>query len=767
MKIKSIVTTISLFIAISGTLVHAQGNGYEALMKSGNDSFAKGKYYEAKSFYEKATKQKPNDAEAKKKLTLTLKKIEEEGQKQDEFYEYIDAADALLAQQKYAEAQENYRKALKIIPTDDYAQQKDNEIADILRLRKEKQAAFDLAMSQGQRLMDSEDYDAAIIQFGEAAKMFPDDRLPKEKIAEATQKRDILDEKTGLYDKLTAEAAQLERRKNYNGAIEKLQAALEIFPDDTEIKGKISQLTAINEKTQRFNEAVTEADLLYQDKAYKEAKVKYQNALDINPDDAYTKDMINRIDAFFNSPEYLANQRYNEAIAKGANYLSNNQLENAVVSYQEALTHKPGDEFAQSKIDEINGLIDANRLQASNEAKFAGLVKQGDEAFANAQLESALSYYNEALKVKRDSNVTAKIDNVNQIIAASRERERRYAELIAQADKMMGETQYEQAITSYREALQIKPNEAYPQEQIASAEGIVAAQKASAAERKALIEKTLSDAKALFDNNEYNLAKDKYQQVIALDKGNKEAAAKIKQIDELTAQAEREREQRYAAAMRQGNESMAALNYANAIAQFGNALSIKPNDAAAQASLDEATRLENERIAALRVQYNAFVKDADKAFNAKEYDKATDNYKKADKVGLNESYPTEMIAKITRIIEENKLYELNTEPLSIAAGGKQRFEFKPIDVAVRRSNYILLKLRNPNPDKAFQMIVSFGNEGGKNGGLVLPVAEGSETQDYIIRIGALYKWFSENNTWIEFVSENDEVEIQLVEISKS
>jgi len=755
-----------LFFALSGT-AFAQGNSYEALMKSGNASFAKGNFYEAKSYYEKATKQKPNDTEAKKKLSLTLKKIEEEGQKQEDFYAFVDAADAFFAKQKYAEAQEQYRKALKIMPNDEYAQKKDGEITEILQLRKEKQAAFDLAMTQGQRLMDSEDYDAAIMQFSEAAKMFPDDKLPKEKIAEATQKRDILDERTDLFDKLTAEASQLERRKNYSGAIEKLQAALEIFPNDSDIKSKISQLTAVNEKTQRFNDAVTEADLLYQDKAYKEAKVKYQNALAINPDDAYTKDMINRIDAFFNSPEYLANQRYNEAIAKGANFLADSQLEKAIGSYQEALTHKPGDEFAQNKINEINEMIDANRLQASNDAKFANLVKQGDEAFANTQLESALSYYNEALKVKEDNSVTAKIDKVNQIIADNREREKRYANLIAQADVFMGGQKYEQAITSYREALQIKPTETYPQEQIASAESIIAAQKASAAERKALIDKTLAEAKTEFDNQNYQQAKDKYQQVLALESSNKEASSKIKQIDELVAQAAREREQQFSDAMRSGRSFFDAQQYADAIKQFGKALSIKPEDETAQNYFRDAERLEKERIDALMVQYNGFIKEADKAFNAKEYDKATDNYKKADKVGLDMTYPAEMIAKITRIIEENKLYELNTEPLTIASGGKQRFEFKPVDVSVRRSNYVMLKLRNPNPDKSFQMIVSFGGENGKNGGFVLPVAEGSDTQDYIIRIGALYKWFSENNTWIEFVSENDDVEIQLVEISKS
>ncbi len=768
MRNRHILALITLLFTFSGTFATAQENNYAALMKSGNAYFSQGNYFEAKTYYEKASKQKPNDSEAKKKLTLTLKKIEEVGQKQEEFYAYVDAADALLAQQRYAEAQEQYRKALKLIPNDEHAKNKDAEITETIKQRKEKQAAFDLAMTQGQSLMDSEDYDAAIMQFSEALAIFPNDELPKERIAEAKQKRDILDENTSLFDRLTNEAVQLERRKNYNGAIEKLNQALEIFPNDNEVKDKIKQLTSINEKAQHFNDAVTEADLLYQDKAYKEAKEKYKNALAINPDDAYTKDMINRIDAFFNSPEYIANEKYNTAIAKASNHFTQKQYDMAAKAYQEALGYKPGDEFATTRINEINNLLDQAKQQAESEKQFASLMSQGDNAAAAAQLDQALSLYTQALQILPDSKeANDKINGIRQQITAKEEAEQQYNNLIAQADNLMSGQEYEQAIEAYNNALKMKPSETYPQDQIASAESIIAAQKASAAERKALIDKTLADAKIEFDNQDYPQAKDKYKQVLALDKDNKEANGKIKQIDEIVAQAAREREQRFSEAMRNGNAFKESQQYAEAVKQFGAALGIKPDNETAQECFREAERLENERIAALTVQYNTFIKDADKAFNAKEYDKATDNYKKADKVGLEKTYPAEMIAKITRIIEENKLYELNNEPLAMASGTKQRFDFNPVDVSVRRSNYILLKLRNPHPENAFQMIVSFGNENGKNGGFVLPVAEGPETQDYIIRIGALYKWFSEDNSWIEFVSENDDIEIQLVQISKS
>ena len=132
-----------------------------------------------------------------------------------------------------------------------------------------------------------------------------------------------------------------------------------------------------------------------------------------------------------------------------------------------------------------------------------------------------------------------------------------------------------------------------------------------------------------------------------------------------------------------------------------------------------------------------------------------------------DSYPTEMITRISEIIEQNKLYELNSDYISLAAGEARRFDFNKIEVAVRRSNYIIIKVRNPQPEKTFPMIVSFGGAGGKNGGFVLPIAATEEEKTFIFRIGSQYKWFSEDNTWIEIISENNEVEIGKLEVSRS
>ena len=293
-----------------------------------------------------------------------------------------------------------------------------------------------------------------------------------------------------------------------------------------------------------------------------------------------------------------------------------------------------------------------------------------------------------------------------------------------------------------------------------------AALAAAEAERQATIKTMLDAADVLFDQQDYANAKVKYQEVIAFDEGNAIATTKISEIDGILAQMAAEIQQNYDNAMSAGNQAMNSEKFAEAITHYQSALIYKPEDPTATAQLAAAEKAENDRITVLRTQYNAFIKEGDANFKTNTFDKAIEAYTKAEELGL-ESYPTEMIARIGEIIEQNKLYELNSEPIMLAAGQAKRFEFNKIEVAVRRSNYIIIKVRNPHPEKTFPMIVSFGGASGKNGGFVLPIAAADEEKTFIFRIGAQYKWFSEDNTWIEIVSENNEVEIGKLEVSRS
>ncbi|MBR4392258.1 MAG: hypothetical protein IKT08_09180 [Bacteroidales bacterium] len=680
---------------LCSTGVYSQATeSYESLMRSGNTKFAAKDYISAKTYYEMALKQKPKDAEAKAKLDETLVKIQADSERQEVFYAHLDAGDALNTQNRYEEALAEYEKALAIFPNDKYVGSQAQTIRDILKDRQDKQDAYNRAIEQGNALLEGENFDAAIMQFETAQEIFPDDKLPKERIAEARRLQQIYNDKVTRFNKLVEDANQLALRKNYDGAIGMLSQALEIFPEDAQVQSLLQGYRSSKDTNDRYNALIAEADQLYESKNYQEAKAKYQSVASVVPNDPYATDMIRRINELFESPEYIAEQNYLAAMARGAELESQAQYQMALNTYQEALGYKPGDLAATQKVNEMSATL--RRLEEEAEA---------------ARLAAEQAAAEEAARLAAEAEA---------------------ARLAAEAEAAR-----------------------------------LAAEAAAEAERQARIQDMLGVANGLLAEEKYIDAKAKYQEVLTIDEGNAVATAKIAEIEGIFAQIAAEAQQRYDAAMAAAGRFMNDENYREAIGQYQIALLAKPDDAEATAKLAEAERLDNQKMAAMRSDYNKFVKEGDKQYAAKALDKAVENYAKAVDLGLGEPYPIEMIDKINKIIEENKLYELNTDAFTMAANTPRRFTFNPVDVASRRSNYIILKARNLTPGKSFPMIVSFGSEAGKNGGFVLAISESEDEKTYIFRIGAQYKWFSEDNTWIELISENDDVEVSLVEISRS
>ncbi|MBO7082995.1 MAG: hypothetical protein J6W30_04045 [Bacteroidales bacterium] len=619
-------------VLLSAGVQAQNAESYESLMRSGNTKFTAKDYISAKTYYELALKQRPNDAEAKKKLDQTLVKIQEDSERQEIFYAHLDAGDALNAQNKYAEALEEYNKALAIFPDDKYVGAQAETIRGILKERQDKQDAYDTAINQGNRLLEEENYDAAIMQFETAKEIFPNDNLPKERIAEAKRLQALYNEKVARFNALMDDANNLALRKNYDGAIDKLNQAMEIFPNDGQAQQKLQEMQGLKDVNDRYNAFITEADRLYEAKSYKEARTQYQSALTVVAGDAYATDMLTRIVPLIEQQE------------------------------REEAERLAAEELAARLAAEA----EAARIAAEEEA--ARLAAEAEAARLAAEAEAARLAAEEAARKAAEEEAAR--------LAAEAEAARLAAEAAAAAE----------------------------------------------AERQAKIQATLEAADGLFAQANYVEAKKKYQEVFAFDEGNVTATAKIAEIDGILAQI---------------------------------------------AAKEEAARLERERIESLRPQYNTFIKEGDKQFAAKAFDKAVENYTKAEELNIGETYPTEMIARIDKIIEDNKLYELNTDAFTLATNTPRRFTFNPVDVASRRSNYVILKARNLTPGKSFPMIVSFGSDSGKNGGFVLAISESEETKTYIFRIGAQYKWFSENNNWIELISENDDVEVSLVMISRS
>ena len=662
--------TFGLF-CLSTTFVEAQvqAPSFQSLVSSGDKEFANQEYIKAKTYYQEALRLKPNDSNAKAKLDKTLQKIREENKKEEQFFEYIDNADALYASGELDKALAEYNKALKIFPKDEYAQGKKTEISTILKNEKDKVNAFNEMVALGDNLLKQEKYAEAVMQYESALQLYPNNTMVREKYQDAKNKKDAYDTKNSEYEKFKAKGLEFTLRKKYGEAIDYYRQALELYPNDTEIPGLIKELQTQKDIADNYDARITEADNYYEDRSYNEAKASYQAALQVIPDDSYALGMIARIDEIVNSPEYL-------------------------------------------KIQNDKAKLDSD---------FDNLMSRGESAEAMKNYEQALSCYVSALELKpNNAQALAKKKNAEDMILYQEQQRKE-------------------------------------QERLAAAE----AEK----QRQANINNLLSLGNKQLNEKKYAEAELSFNEVLRLDPNNATATAQLSVIAGFYEEIQRQKQENYNTAMAEGSYAFDSRKYAEAIRQYNIALANKPGDEAATQRLAESQQMENMRVSALANEYNSYVTKGDAQLQTKNYDKAIEFYTKAVQLNTDNPYAANKIREIGEILKANKLVELTPVAVTINANETKRFEFQPVDVTTRRGNYILIKAKNL-VEKPFIMYISYGNRDGEHGGFMVSVPNNQEVNDFIVRIGSQYKWFSEDNTWIEVMPEGGSIEISTMEITK-
>lgn len=978
---------------------------YEVLMQSGSEKYDAGDFISAKTYFEMALQKKKDDETAQKKLNETVEKIKQQMQKQEGFYLKLDQGDRLLALNKLKEAKAAYHEALQVFPDDKYTLAQLSEINKTLAAEQNKLDSYNNALNLGTTLLEQAKYEEAILQFQEAIALYPEQEIPIEKLAEAKnllEKRKLTQAKAAEF---AAEAENLILRKDYNAAIKKLEEAQTLTPEDETTAQRLAEIRTLAEKSAAYNTILAKADEQYANKNFDKAREQYQAALQAWPGQAYAEDMILRINQTLESEAYLAQQQYNDAMAEAANYEADDALEQAISSYEKALTFKTGDELAlekiaaiqakiiakenaeqlaaqiedlmaqglqlendkqyeaslgiyqqvqsldpdkaglaekiaeiqalveqsqqleenyamlmetaevlltqnslrearakfveafnikpsaaepqekinqidrqlaalaqqeealeneytklislaseaydkeelalaldyyqqaaqlkpeqqqlSSKIGEINAKMDQQQQLEQRENKYNELIVQADQqleenklaeakgafqqaaqlftdrtypaekiaeievlqqeiaaanaleanfnkqiesadaAFANGNLNESKEFYEAALQLKASDHADMQIEKINELLAeqaAAEALDLAFTQQVQTADSLFVLEEWEAASIAYQDALKLNPSASYPKSQLAQIEETVTA----IIEQKALesqIASLTSQADESYNNNKLDQAQSLYEEILALDAANAHALSRTAEISIQLKAAAAERQLKFDEAIAAGEQFLADKSYRDAYEQYQIARGLKPDDESVKARIKQIDDIIKAEKLKLMTNYNKIIKEADQFLQSRTYDKAIELYNKADLLKTGETYPAEMIAQITQTIQENKLVDLNLNPVIVTSGSTKRFEFEPVNITERRSNYIFVKARNTGT-KGFPLIVSFGSKSGRNGGFVLPIPDDDQYHDFVIRIGSQYKWFSEDNTWIEVLPENGEVELGIMQISK-
>ncbi|MBN2350415.1 MAG: tetratricopeptide repeat protein [Bacteroidales bacterium] len=556
--------------------------GYNTAMSQGQDLQSKRLYAEAQSQYEKALSYKPNDAMATRQINELSGLIQQqqldnkrELELNQRYNTIIAKADGLLQAKDYAGAKTEYQNALAVIPGKPYPSQKMQEIdriiaSDQARKQQEIESGYNGAVAQGQDLMSKQMYAEARPQFEKALTYKPNDPLATGKLTEISR-----------------------------------------LIQQQELKNKQEQ-----ELSRQYNASVAKADGLFQAKDYTGARSEYQNALAVMPSKPYPSQKIQEIDRIIAADQARKVQEtekgYQAAMAEGNGYFGRNDLANAKNAFKNALNYKANDSSAQSKIAQIDQMLQKQQEQ----------------------------------------------------IAAEETKNRQYKEAITLADNYFAGKQYSQAKTSYENAGQIKPAETYPKAKISEINRIIEDQQRLQAEQQALensYKLAISSADGLFNKKEYAQARADYQKALSFKPTETYPSDRIREIDrnlasqKQTAENARLKEAEYQQAITRGDQLFAQKQYAESKNFYNRALAAKPDVAYPKEQIVKIDNLlalaEQQKREELLSQkaYTDAIAAADKAFNAADYTTALQKYREASELKPDESYPKLRISKIEEI----------------------------------------------------------------------------------------------------------------------
>ena len=746
---------------------------YNHFMKSGDSLLGQNLFNAAIAAFEKAQNLFPNKQMASDKLVLARQMQHNYLNRRKQAQKEIETASRYLLTKNYADALLHYEIADSLMPGNPTVIKRINQ----LKPKAKAQITYNKIANEADRLYIAKNYMAAREKYQEAQKLWPENSYPAEMISKVDEQ--LTEQRKNLehnYRIAVTQADSLFKMREMENARAQYNLALNLKPGESYPKQQLAAIKAYFVRQQQqlqanYRSVIRSADSLFEKSAYLAAQEKYEQALKTRPKDPYPKQKLSEIDARLAA---IAKQKEKEAqyqalIAEAKQLQAAGHFELAINKYRQAQTIKGSDAFSEEQIAKINRLLAQMQKQKELDANYAKQIVLGQRLLQQEQLEEAKKAYTNALTLKPEETLPTQrihvIDSlIQQKIRAARI-EKEYQAAVQQGKQLYEQKQYENALVSFKKAKDLKPEDTYSGKMIQSIETTLAAIARAKALQQAYTE---SNARAdqLLKEQKYELAKAQYQNSLTIKPDESYPKKQIAEINSILVRLAKEREQRYASALSKADNLYNSRNYQEAVKQYEVAASIKPGEPYPGEQITACKTFIAQIEAQQTQKYNLAIAEADKLYAAKIYDKAIKAYKKAEKAKPDETYPAEMIKKITDYIQKNAIVDLIKEKTLIPASQSKKLSFKALPINVRKSNYVYIKARNVD-GKPFRIIFTYGKDKTKNGGFFVQVPPGKTDQDFIIRIGVQYKWFSDDNNWISIYPENNPIEISLVRISKS
>ncbi|NLB92265.1 MAG: hypothetical protein GX792_02455, partial [Bacteroidales bacterium] len=370
--------------------------------------------------------------------------------------------------------------------------------AELAELRKE----YDQLIKEAENEYRKEEFLKALDGYQAASKVFPKEQYPKDRIAEINDLLGLLmvaDEmQQALAERLNElikQADELFVAKKYQEARNAYSRALSVDTNNLHARQRLDEIAQIlkqQQSEQEYAGLIKKADNSFRELLYVDAQNTYREALQLKENEPYPKQRIEEIDKILAQQAQNAERlkSYEQAIFQAEVNFEKQMYEKSISFYESALNHKPGDEVATRRIQEIRDLMN----DLANRSMYDKLIKSADRSFQKKQYPEALTEYEQAADLlPKEEYPQNQINRINSIIAEEArlaaeaeaveqarlaalqaEKDSQYASAVSRGDSLFTLTDYDNSRSAYESALMIKPEETYPQQRFDEIKNILA-----------------------------------------------------------------------------------------------------------------------------------------------------------------------------------------------------------------------------------------------------------------------------------------------------
>jgi len=546
----------------------------------------------------------------------------------------IKQGDLHFERNQLEEAKNSYQRALSVRPGHLYATEKVAEINEILKARRIEQDYKTLITGSDNSFKELL-YAEAEKGYQQALQLKPDESYPKERIEEIKKIREqqaLNAEKQNNYEESLFHAELMFEKQFYEKAISFYENALNYKPGDSLATNKIREINELmNELANRslYDKFIETADKAYKKEKYEEALADYEQASGLFQQEQHPISRIEEINKILDRE-----RNFNRLISQADLAFDEKQFIESRGLYVRALEIYSDDEHAQIRIKEIDGILDEQArlaaIRAEKDSLYSAAVRRGDSLFTTKQYEPARTAYQSALQVKPDESYPQeRINEINKVIRelelARLEQEqldRNYQNAIRLADQQFNVQNYSQSIINYEKALSLKPEEQYPKEKVAVIDSILKQREIDENYRTIILA-----ADGFFRTESYPEAKKKYEDALSLKPDENYPLNQINRIDDLLRE----------------KQEMVLAEQQNTIDQE------RENPPIAELSQDNSD-MEVMSEVGLNKLYDEYIEKADGYFDSKQYNVSRAWYYKAWDLKPEETYPPARIDEINKIV---------------------------------------------------------------------------------------------------------------------